>query len=66
MKRLASAELEGLEGAQVRRCIVPGGSRATQLRARGEGVKLTLILKSGIEAPVNRPNIRPLREAGWY
>lgn len=60
----AIAELEGLEGAQTHRSWWV--ARDAVESARREGVKLTLILKGGIEAPVSRPNIRPLREAGWY
>ena len=60
----AIAELEGLEGAQVHRSWWV--ARDAVESARREGVKLTLILKGGVEAPVSRPNIRPWREAGWY
>lgn len=33
---------------------------------RREGERLVLVLKGGAEAPVSRPNMRPLREAGWF
>ena len=28
--------------------------------------RLVLLLKGGGEAPVSRPNVRPLRESGWF
>jgi DNA-binding LytR/AlgR family response regulator len=31
-----------------------------------EGDRVTLQLKGGAEAPVSRPNVRALREAGWF
>jgi DNA-binding LytR/AlgR family response regulator len=34
--------------------------------ARRDGDRVTLRLKGDVEAPVSRPNIRPLREAGWF
>ena len=62
--RQLEAELEGLEGAQTHRAwwVARGAVEST----RRDGDRLTLILKGGAEAPVSRPNIRPLREAGWY
>ncbi|MBS0385819.1 MAG: LytTR family transcriptional regulator DNA-binding domain-containing protein [Proteobacteria bacterium] len=60
----AIAELEGLEGAQTHRSWWV--ARDAVESARRDGDRLTLVLKGGAEAPVSRPNIRPLREAGWY
>jgi hypothetical protein len=60
----AIAELEGLEGAQTHRSWWV--ARDAVESTRRDGDRLTLILKGGAEAPVSRPNIRPLREAGWY
>ncbi|MBI3439753.1 MAG: LytTR family transcriptional regulator DNA-binding domain-containing protein [Proteobacteria bacterium] len=60
----AVAELEGLEGAQTHRSWWV--ARDAVEGTRRDGDRLTLILKGGAEAPVSRPNIRPLREAGWY
>jgi len=60
----AIAELEGLEGAQTHRSWWV--ARDAVESARRDGDRLTLILKGGAEAPVSRPNLRPLREAGWY
>lgn len=60
----AIAELEGVEGAQTHRSwwvakdAVEGNSR--------DGERIVLRLKGGAEAPVSRPNVRPLREAGWF
>jgi DNA-binding LytR/AlgR family response regulator len=34
--------------------------------ARREGDRATLTLKGGAEAPVSRPNVKALREAGWF
>jgi DNA-binding LytR/AlgR family response regulator len=59
----AIAELEGLEGAQTHRSWWV--ARDAVEEARRDGERVTLVLKGGAEAPVSRPNIRPLREAGW-
>ncbi len=66
LMRLADAldELEGLDGAQthrswwVARCAVEG--------ARRQGDRAVLLLKGGLEAPVSRPNVRHLHQAGWF
>jgi DNA-binding LytR/AlgR family response regulator len=60
----AIAELEGLEGAQTHRSWWVARDAVESVRRDGE--RLLLVLKGGVEAPVSRPNIRPLREAGWY
>jgi hypothetical protein len=60
----AIAELEGLEGAQTHRSWWV--ARDAVESARREGDRIVLVLKGGVEAPVSRPNVRPLREAGWY
>lgn len=66
LMRLSDAltELEGLEGAQTHRSWWV--AREAVESARREGDKLVLVLKGGVEAPVSRPNVRPLREAGWF
>ena len=66
LMRLADAvvELEGLEGAQTHRSWWV--AREAVEGARRDGDRMVLTLKGGAEAPVSRPNIRPLREAGWY
>jgi hypothetical protein len=60
----AISELEGLEGAQTHRSWWV--ARDAVESSRRDGDKLVLTLKGGAEAPVSRPNIRPLREAGWF
>lgn len=60
----AIAELEGLEGAQTHRSWWV--ARDAVEGSRRDGDKITLLLKGGAEAPVSRPNVRPLREAGWF
>jgi len=60
----AIAELEGVEGAQTHRSWWV--AREAVESARREGERVTLLLKGGIEAPVSRPNVRALREAGWF
>jgi DNA-binding LytR/AlgR family response regulator len=66
LMRLADAisELEGLEGAQTHRSwwVAKDAVEST----RRDGDRVTLTLKGGVEAPVSRPNIKPLREAGWF
>jgi len=66
LMRLADAvvELEGLEGAQTHRSWWV--ARDAVESARREGDRMVLTIKGGVEAPVSRPNVRPLREAGWY
>ncbi len=60
----AIAELDGLEGAQTHRSWWVAKDAVEN--ARREGDRMTLQLKGGAEAPVSRPNVRPLREAGWF
>jgi hypothetical protein len=60
----AMAELEGLEGAQTHRSWWV--ARDAVESAKREGDKVVLVLKGGAEAPVSRPNVRALREAGWF
>ena len=66
LMRLADAisELEGLEGAQTHRSWWV--ARDAVESTRREGDKVLLVLKGGAEAPVSRPNVRALREAGWF
>ncbi len=59
----ALAELEGLEGAQTHRSWWVA-KEAVQEVKRAEG-KVSLMLTGGIEAPVSRANVKPLREEGW-
>lgn len=60
----AISELEGLEGAQIHRSWWV--AREAVDSTRRDGDKMMLVLKGGAEAPVSRPNVRALREAGWF
>jgi len=66
LMRLSDAivELEGLEGAQTHRSWWVARDAVESVRRDGD--KVVLIIKGGAEAPVSRPNVRPLREAGWF
>lgn len=66
LMRLSDAitELEGLEGAQTHRSWWVARDAVESVRRDGE--RVTLILKGGVEAPVSRPNVKPLRDAGWF
>lgn len=66
LMRLADAisELEGLEGAQTHRSWWVAREAVEDVRREGD--KVVLVLRGGAEAPVSRPNVRPLREAGWF
>lgn len=66
LMRLSDAivELEGLEGAQTHRSWWVARDAVESVQRDGD--RIMLRLKDGAEAPVSRPNIRPLREAGWY
>jgi DNA-binding LytR/AlgR family response regulator len=66
LMRLSDAiiELEGLEGAQTHRSWWVAKEAVESTRRDGD--KVVLLLKGGAEAPVSRPNMRPLREAGWF
>lgn len=66
LMRLSDAvgELEGLEGAQTHRSWWV--ARDAVQSARRDGDKVMLTIKGGSEAPVSRPNVRALREAGWF
>lgn len=59
----AIAELEGIEGAQVHRSWWVARAAVTEVK-RDAG-RVSLVLPDGAEAPVSRPNVKALREAGW-
>ena len=59
----AIAELEGIEGAQVHRSWWV--ARAAVSDVKRDGARVTLALPGGVEAPVSRPNVKALKEAGW-
>ena len=60
----AISELEGFEGAQTHRSWWVAKDAVEEMRRDGD--RVTLLLKGGAQAPVSRPNVRPLREAGWF
>lgn len=60
----AISELEGVEGAQTHRSWWV--AREAVESVKREGDKVVLVLKGGAEAPVSRPNVRALRDAGWF
>jgi DNA-binding LytR/AlgR family response regulator len=66
LMRLSDAipELEGLEGAQTHRSWWVARDAIENVRRDGD--RVTLVLKGGAEAPVSRPNVKPLRDAGWF
>lgn len=66
LMRLSDAivELEGLEGAQTHRSWWVARDAVEDVRRDGD--KVVLVVRGGVEAPVSRPNVRPLREAGWF
>jgi LytTr DNA-binding domain len=66
LMRLADAivELDGVEGAQTHRSWWV--ARDAVQSARRDGDRIVLLLKGGAEAPVSRPNVRSLRDAGWF
>jgi DNA-binding LytR/AlgR family response regulator len=65
LMRLADAimELEGLEGAQVHRSWWVARDAVKDVRR--DGARVSLLLPDGGEAPVSRPNVKALRDAGW-
>jgi len=65
LMRLADAirELTTLEGLQVHRSWWVARQGLADV-SRGDG-RVALKLKSGVEAPVSRANLKLVREAGW-
>ncbi|MBL8559636.1 MAG: LytTR family transcriptional regulator DNA-binding domain-containing protein [Hyphomonadaceae bacterium] len=59
----AIAELEGIEGAQVHRSWWVARDAVTDVKR--ENGRVTLLLPGDVEAPVSRPNVKALRDAGW-
>lgn len=59
----AMVELDGVEGAQVHRSWWVAKDGVAEVTR--ESGRVTLVLKDGAEAPVSRPNVKALREAGW-
>lgn len=61
--RDAVAELEGLDGAQVHRSWWVARGAVEDVKREGRNVRL--VLENGLEAPVSRANVKPLKDAGW-
>jgi len=60
----AILELDGIEGAQVHRSWWVAREAVAKVRRTRNRVQLELI--NGVVAPVSRPNVRALRESGWF
>ncbi len=61
--RDAVAELDGIEGEQVHRSWWVARGAVADVKREGRNVRL--VLDNGLEAPVSRANVTPLKEAGW-
>lgn len=61
--RDAVAELGGIEGEQVHRSWWVARGAVESVERDGRNVRL--VLANGLEAPVSRANVQPLRDAGW-
>ncbi|WP_284126519.1 LytTR family DNA-binding domain-containing protein [Parerythrobacter aestuarii] len=62
--RDAIAELDGLEGMQVHRSWWVARHAVADVKREGRNVRL--MLEGGLEAPVSRANVQPLKDAGWF
>lgn len=62
--RDAVAELGEIEGEQVHRSWWVARGAVADVKREGRNVRL--VLDTGIEAPVSRANVTPLKEAGWF
>ncbi|WP_271079480.1 LytTR family DNA-binding domain-containing protein [Aurantiacibacter sp. MUD61] len=62
--RDAVAELDGIEGEQVHRSWWVARGAVANVKRDGRNVRL--VLDTGIEAPVSRANVTPLKDAGWF
>lgn len=62
--RDAVAELGGIEGAQVHRSWWVARGAVADVKREGRNIRL--LLDNGIEAPVSRANVAPLKDAGWF
>lgn len=61
--RDAVAELDGIDGEQVHRSWWVARGAVADVKREGRNVRL--VLDNGLEAPVSRANVTPLKEAGW-
>ncbi|WP_340587405.1 LytTR family DNA-binding domain-containing protein [Erythrobacter alti] len=62
--RDAVAEVGDLEGAQVHRSWWVARGAVADVKREGRNVRL--VLENGLEAPVSRANVTPLKDAGWF
>ena len=62
--RDAMAELDGIEGMHVHRSWWVARHAVSEVKR--DGRNLRLVLENGLEAPVSRANVQPLKEAGWF
>ncbi len=62
--RDAVAELDGLDGEQVHRSWWVARGAVADIRREGRNVRL--VLDNGLEAPVSRANVGPLKGKGWF
>ena len=61
--RDAVAEMDGIEGEQVHRSWWVARGAVADVRREGRNVRL--VLDNGLEAPLTRAQVPPLKEAGW-
>lgn len=61
--RDAIAELDGIEGMQVHRSWWVARGAVADVKRDGRNIRL--VLDGGLEAPVSRANVQPLKDAGW-
>ena len=62
--RDAVAELDGIAGEQVHRSWWVARGAVADVKREGRNVRL--VLDNGMEAPVGRANVGPLKERGWF
>ena len=62
--RDAVAELDGIDGEQVHRSWWVARGAVRDVKREGRNVRL--VQDNGIEAPVSRANVTPLKDAGWF
>ena len=61
--RDAVAELDSMDGEQVHRSWWVARGAVADVKREGRNVRL--VLDNGLEAPVSRANVTPLKDAGW-
>lgn len=61
--RDAVTELDGIDGKQIHRSWWVARGAVADVKREGRNVRL--VLDNGLEAPVSRANVTPLKDAGW-